>query len=389
MHKIRKIICISIMCIGCLLMTILLGGVTSIENEIIMAAGALYNQSGSGSATNLSAEVEAYRSIMQYYAEQAGISDYVDLLLAIMQQESAGRGSDVMQTSEALGLAPGTLSAERSIQEAVRIMAELISSCNVKSPADEPGIRLLLQAYNFGSGYVTHALNNGGGWSQASTDSYAKKYSHGRKRSGKAAEIMGEWAYGDQHYTDHVLRYYTISSTPGTSDSTGSGTVSGGVAGNIPKEARKAYLFPNGVPQTESAMRTYLTTISVPINDIFGNPNTMNLTVHKKLAEDVRGVFVDMQRAGFRIEKNQTAAFCWRTISSNHNKISYHAYGSCIDINWNHNPYTTSPPANYRPGADPLSIPDNVVAIWKKHGFYWGGDWKSAKDYMHFTFTGN
>lgn len=67
-----------------------------------------------------------------------------------------------MQTSEALGLAPGTLSAERSIQEAVRIMAELISSCNVKSPADEPGIRLLLQAYNFGSGYVTHALNNGG-----------------------------------------------------------------------------------------------------------------------------------------------------------------------------------------------------------------------------------
>lgn len=124
MHKIRKIICISIMCIGCLLMTILLGGVTSIENEIIMAAGSLYNQSGSGSATNLSAEVEAY---------------------------------------------------------------------------------------------------------------------------------------------------YTISSTPGTSDSTGSGTISGGVAGNIPKEARKAYLFPNGVPQTESAMRTYLTTISVPINDIFGN----------------------------------------------------------------------------------------------------------------------
>ena len=146
MHKIRKIICISIMCIGCLLITILLGGVTSIENEIIMAAGALYNQSGSGSATNLSAEVEAYRSMVQYYAEQAGISDYVDLLLAIMQQESAGRGSDVMQTSEALGLAPGTLSAERSIQEAVRIMAELISSCNVKSPADEPGIRLLLQA---------------------------------------------------------------------------------------------------------------------------------------------------------------------------------------------------------------------------------------------------
>ena len=377
------------MCIGCLLMTILLGGVTSIENEIIMAAGALYNQSGSGSATNLSAEVEAYRSMVQYYAEQAGISDYVDLLLAIMQQESAGRGSDVMQTSEALGLAPGTLSAERSIQEAVRIMAELISSCNVKSPADEPGIRLLLQAYNFGSGYVTHALNNGGGWSQASTDSYAKKYSHGRKRSGKAAEILGEWAYGDQHYTDHVLRYYTISSTPGTSDSTGSGTVSGGVAGNIPKEARKAYLFPNGVPQTESAMRTYLTTISVPINDIFGNPNTMNLTVHKKLAEDVRGAFVDMQRASFRIDKTQTAAFCWRTMSSNHNKISYHAYGSCIDINWNHNPYTTSPPANYRPGADPLSIPDNVVAIWKKHGFYWGGDWKSAKDYMHFTFTGN
>lgn len=43
----------------------------------------------------------------------------------------------------------------------------------------------------------------------------------------------------------------------------------------------------------------------------------------------------------------------------------------------------------YRPGSDPYSVTQQVVNIWKKHGFYWGGDWKSYKDYMHFTYTNN
>ena len=41
----------------------------------------------------------------------------------------------------------------------------------------------------------------------------------------------------------------------------------------------------------------------------------------------------------------------------------------------------------YQPGVDPYSVTPEVVAIWKKHGFFWGGDWKSSKDYMHFTYT--
>ena len=32
---------------------------------------------------------------------------------------------------------------------------------------------------------------------------------------------------------------------------------------------------------------------------------------------------------------------------------------------------------------------EKVVAIWKKHGFYWGGDWSNRTDPMHFTYTGS
>lgn len=39
----------------------------------------------------------------------------------------------------------------------------------------------------------------------------------------------------------------------------------------------------------------------------------------------------------------------------------------------------------YRPGQDPLSLTRAAVAAMKKNGWCWGGDWRSFKDYMHFS----
>lgn len=56
--------------------------------------------SGSNAYTPVSAEVEAYTPLIQKYAKQYGIPEYVELIKAVMMQESGGRGLDPMQAAE-------------------------------------------------------------------------------------------------------------------------------------------------------------------------------------------------------------------------------------------------------------------------------------------------
>ena len=62
-------------------------------------AGAAFS-SNSESSESLSEEVFAYTSVIQQYASQYGIPEYVSAIQAIMMQESGGRGTDLMQCSE-------------------------------------------------------------------------------------------------------------------------------------------------------------------------------------------------------------------------------------------------------------------------------------------------
>lgn len=167
----------------------------------------------SGDSLTLSPECEGYRSTVHDYAVQFGIEEYTDLVLAVMMQESGGRGSDVFQCSESMGLPPNTVSTAVSIGHGVKLIASYLSLAKVESPSDIIHIRLALQSYNFGTGYLSFAVDNYGGWTQEATNAYARKYSNGTMRTGTAAQIMGVWSYGDQYYTDHVLRYYALAST--------------------------------------------------------------------------------------------------------------------------------------------------------------------------------
>ena len=54
----------------------------------------------SSTVSSVSAEVEAYEPLIRQYANQYGIGEYVELIKAIMMQESGGRGLDPMQCSE-------------------------------------------------------------------------------------------------------------------------------------------------------------------------------------------------------------------------------------------------------------------------------------------------
>ena len=71
---------------------------------IVVLLGCAVSLFGGGSDntsyTPVSAEVEAYTPLIQKYAKQYGIPEYVELIKAVMMQESGGKGSNPMQAAE-------------------------------------------------------------------------------------------------------------------------------------------------------------------------------------------------------------------------------------------------------------------------------------------------
>ena len=74
------------------------------------------------------------------------------------------------------------------------------------------------------------------------------------------------------------------------------------------------------------------------------------------------------------------AAFVPRTISGSY-QLSRHAIGLAIDINPAQNPYRSDNKLI-------TNMPNWFVQAWTEAGFCWGGNWKYAKDPMHFSWMG-
>ncbi len=327
----------------------------------------------------LSPEVEAYRNQVLKEAAKHKMEAYIELFLAVMQQESGGNGQDVFQASESKGLLPNTLSVDESIQQGVAYLTAMIKKAGCESPTDMAHIRLALQGYNFGGAYIDYAVKKDGKWTQKNTFAFARQKSKGIRNTGIRAEQLGPWRYGDQYYTSHVLRYYQMQS--------GDNAAETGEPVKIPLNNRMTWLFPQGIPDTAADMQPYLTQIEVPVYTVKKKKSKMVLTVHKKLAAEICAVFEELVKIKFPVDASCTAGYCFRYMASNSNRLSYHSYGCVVDLNWTHNgaSYTGWP---YKPGKDKLAVTKKVVAVWKRHGFYWGGDWSASSfDPMHFTYV--
>lgn len=136
--------------------------------------------------------VMAFEPLVRKYAEMYGVEDHISLLLALIQQESGGRVLDVMQSSESAGLPPNTFTnPEDSIQQGIKYFSQMLSRAN-------NDIKLTLQSYNFGGGFIDYALSRGG---------YSKE--NAIAFSQMMAERLGWDRYGDINYVDNVLRYAT------------------------------------------------------------------------------------------------------------------------------------------------------------------------------------
>ncbi len=156
----------------------------------------------------------------------------------------------------------------------------------------------------------------------------------------------------------------------------------------------------------------YLSLLYVDFN---GNTQTGEMICNKALAQDIIEIFYELYTNSYQIESirlidefdgddtasmlaNNTSCFNYRVVEGT-TKLSNHAYGRAIDLNPFYNPYITynkdgttniSPEGSEayadRAAAFPYKIDENDLAykLFKEHGFKWGGNWNSCKDYQHF-----
>lgn len=160
--------------------------------------------SGRGANKNLSDGVLSFMPMIIESCTKYEIPEYVEIVAAIMMQESGGdveySKGDVMQSAESQGLPVGTpLEPAISIDYGVKHFKECLTLADMPSPADINS--LSVQGYNFGTGYITWAKNKHGSYSQENANEFSDIW----------AAKMGWSSYGDKLYVSHVLRYYEVS----------------------------------------------------------------------------------------------------------------------------------------------------------------------------------
>ena len=157
--------------------------------------------------------------------------------------------------------------------------------------------------------------------------------------------------------------------------------------------------------------------VVIKYNDFEGNVKDGELVCNELIAQDLLEIFKELFESGYMLEEvslidkydadddmsmeaNNTSCFNYRLVDRS-DKLSYHAYGLAIDVNPFYNPYveygkgengsdyicpTQSVFYAYRDNDFPYKIDENDLCyrLFKEHGFKWGGDWNSCKDYQHF-----
>ena len=167
----------------------------------------LSSDSGFNSETlPLSPEVLAYTETIEKYAKDYDMEDYINIIQAVMMQESGGQGNDPMQASECSHNTKypqkpnGITDPDYSIQVGIHYLSDCFKSAEVEDPFDIDHISLALQGYNYGGGYITWAVTNFGGYTKAN----AKVFSDTKK------DELGWTTYGDPEYVPHVMRYVGV-----------------------------------------------------------------------------------------------------------------------------------------------------------------------------------
>jgi len=168
-------------------------------------------------------------------------------------------------------------------------------------------------------------------------------------------------------------------------------------------------------PEGCTIARKDLRLVTVRHIDFQGKATSGEIICNKAIAQDLIDIFRELYRRHYPIAQihpidefgaddetsmraNNTSCFCYRVVSGS-SKLSMHARGLAIDINPLQNPYVKRrsdgtlfvQPSTGRPYINrsknfkyKITHRDLAYKLFRKHGFIWGGDWHSLKDYQHF-----
>lgn len=175
------------------------------ENLMMFLYGSNFEVGGIGKA-QVSQDVLKYTDLIKKYAAQYGISEYFELICAVMMAESGGRVPDVMQASECpyntkYPKKPNAIdNPEYSIDVGIHYLSDCLRGAGCTSIGDIGKISLALQGYNYGNGYISWAINNYGGYSEAN----AIEFSNIMKQK------LNWKNYGNPRYVSAVMKYLII-----------------------------------------------------------------------------------------------------------------------------------------------------------------------------------
>lgn len=164
---------------------------------------------GDGTA-NVSPEVLKHKPTVEKYAKEYGVEQYVGIILALMMQESGGRGSDPMQASESYCGQVGCITEpDLSIKQGVKYFSEVLKKAN-------NDVQLALQSYNFGLGFIDYVKDRGGKYTQELAIEFSSMMYDKLAHTGIYSCIRPEAAqygacYGDIYYVNAVMQYYDYS----------------------------------------------------------------------------------------------------------------------------------------------------------------------------------
>lgn len=149
-------------------------------------------------------KVEHQRATVLKYAKEYEVEEHTDLLLAMMYQESKGRGLDPMQASESYCGTIGCINnRDLSIEQGVAYFKKTLDQADGDVP-------LAIQAYNFGIGFVYYVKEADGNYSlfnaiQFSQEMYDKADDQAYYSCLRKEARQFNACYGDIYYVRDVM----------------------------------------------------------------------------------------------------------------------------------------------------------------------------------------
>lgn len=143
----------------------------------------------------------------------------------------------------------------------------------------------------------------------------------------------------------------------------------------------------------------YMMEITVPVWHLdektgVRKPSAMKMKINRKLVTGVKKIFQEIYELPCQFPIKTLLGYGYRQSGgvglSNCTLMSIHSYGAAIDINPADfdNDYFLGAGNDLRDKSNPYCIPDEVVDIFAKYGWYWGGDFSICVDSMHFQYLG-